>query len=193
MFHALVHFLDFDTARIDALRRKYDPTAERVAAHIPLVFPLDERAVSRAALAEHAAGVAARWQAFPLHLCGLVKSWDHWLFLTPREGNEELIWLHDDLYSGILAPQRSTTIEYVPHVGLGLFVGAGEEYDLRQPRALAFDAARYRAALREAAQAGLDFWCSLERFDLAVLDDDFRRVERVETFWLSKAADEPAS
>lgn len=193
MYHALGYFLDFDTARIDQLRRKYDPTVDLIAPHITLAFPLSAAEVSREALVEHVAAVTGRWQPFPVHLCGLVKSWDHWLFLTPREGNEEITWLFDDLCSGILAPHRSTTIQFIPHVGLGLFVQAGESYDLKDPREAVFDSARYAAAVREAEQLRLDAWCNLDRLELIALEDDFSRAERIQTFWLSKPADEPAS
>jgi len=38
MFYALAHFPDIDTAKIDRLRKKYDPTYGLIGAHVTVVF-----------------------------------------------------------------------------------------------------------------------------------------------------------
>lgn len=127
MYHALVHFPQIDIRRIEQLRRRYDPTVDLIAPHIPLLFPVPDT-VSVDALTAHISPIVASWRPFPIHIRGLYQSWDHWLFLTLQEGNREVIRLYHTFYSGILRAYRRTDIEFVPHIGLGLFVTAGAAY-----------------------------------------------------------------
>ncbi len=41
------------------------------------------------------------------------------VFLVPDEGNEQIIELHDKLYSGKLKEHLRTDLEYIPHIGVG--------------------------------------------------------------------------
>ena len=40
MFYVPGHFPDIDTAKIDRLRKKYDPTYGLIGAHVTVVFPV---------------------------------------------------------------------------------------------------------------------------------------------------------
>jgi 2'-5' RNA ligase len=181
-YHALVHFPRIDTTAIQRFRRKYDPTVDLIAPHITILFPLAEDKMDEEALAEHISSVLEKWQAFPAHLCGLVKAWDHWLFLALHEGNEEVQWLYQDLGTGILASFVRKDIEFIPHVGLGLF--ANGDYDLRDPRALELDEPRYAAAVCEAESLRFDYWCNVDRLDMLTLNDDFTHIEVGRSFCL---------
>lgn len=45
---------------------------------------------------------------------------DYWhVFLTPDEGNSEIIKLHDALYSGELSDNLLLEIPFIPHIGIG--------------------------------------------------------------------------
>lgn len=184
MYYGLVHFPDIDTASINQLRRKYDPTVDRIAPHITIMFPVPD-AVDLPVLVQHIEQVLADRPAFPLRLKGLVKSWDHWLFLTVQTGNQAIIELNTAIYTGILQPYHRADLEFVPHVSLGLFV-IDSGYDHADPQQLAFDEDRYQIALREAEALNLDFTCTVDRLHLVAITDDFASITPVQAFTLSK-------
>jgi 2'-5' RNA ligase len=183
MYYALVHFPDIDTTRIEQIRAKYDPTVALIAPHITLLFPLPDT-VGEAAFVQQIEQALATWKPFPIHIQGFTKSPDHWLFLTLQEGRAEVIRLNRAVYSGPLARYRRADIEFIPHIGLGLFAKPGERYDPRRPERLGLDAERYTMALREAAALKLDYRCTLDRLHLVKLSDDRTHIERGREFLL---------
>ncbi len=190
MRYAVVFYPDLRHAGVDALRARWDPTAALIREHVTLVFPLPD-AVGRAALARHVRAVACRWRPFRLHLTGLEPSWDHWLFLGAREGAADAVRLHDELYAGLLAPYLRTDLPYTPHVGLGLFAGAG--YDPLDPRAVPCDEEAYRRAHGEAEALALDFWRVVDRVTLLALEDHLSAVRDLEVIPLGDALGEASS
>jgi hypothetical protein len=52
---------------------------------------------------QHVRAVVSRTPPFDVHLKGLEKSWDHWLFLLVAEGFDDVVALHD-LYTGSSTP-----------------------------------------------------------------------------------------
>lgn len=184
MRYALVVYPELRHAGLDAFRARHDPTAPVIREHVTIVFPLPE-VVGRARLREHVLPVAARWSPFRLHLTGLEESWDHWLLLGAGEGAREMIRLHDELYTGVLAPYLRTDLPYAPHVGLGFFAGPG--YDPFEPEALTFDEGSCRRAKAEAEAIGLDFWCTVDRLTLVEVDDQIRWTRDAEVIPLGPA------
>lgn len=176
MYFALAHFPNIDTTHIELIRSKYDPTAHLVAAHITIVFPVPDE-IGDHTLIEHIESVLKHWKPFSIRINGFNKSWDNWLFLTLKEGNGEVVRLHTQLYKGILQPYRRTDLDYVPHIGLGLFVKEGHKYDFKNPREMEFDQRRYELAVQEAKRLGLDYSCVLDKLHLVTLTDDFSRIE----------------
>lgn len=122
MLYALVFRPKIDTLEIDAFRLKYDPHVNLIEPHITLVFPISDKNIDKDALVKHIGSVLKREKAFKIHLQGLEKSWDHWLNLILKEGNDNIAALHDKLYTGILASSFRRDLGYVPHIGLGLFI-----------------------------------------------------------------------
>lgn len=105
---------------IDHIREKYDPLADLVRPHITLVFPFHSD-ISDDELGRLIEDAAAGIVPFPLQLAGIYKqedSFGNYLFLDVKEGKEQLIKLHDRLYSGVLSP-FFTKIPYNPHMTLG--------------------------------------------------------------------------
>jgi 2'-5' RNA ligase len=150
MYYVLLIYPDsVDQALAGRIRRQYDPTVDVIAPHVPVVYPLPG-GVGRDLLISHVRNVALGCTPFEIRLGALHRSADHWLFLTPVDGNEDLRRLHLRLHTGLLAEFRATDRDYVPHVGLGLFLRAGATYDWENPREEDFDAERYEAAVREA-------------------------------------------
>lgn len=142
MYYVLLYYPRFDRKtgeNIEAFRRKYDPFADSWKPHIPFIFPVRCTEVEEGKFTEHVETVLERWKPFPIHIAGFKKSWDHLLFLLLREGNEKAIALHDELYSGILAPFLRRDIEYIPHIGIGSFVRIDAGYNALDPKIVDFD------------------------------------------------------
>src|SRR6267143_5205870 len=133
MFYALVHYPQIDTKLINEFRRKYDPHFDLIEPHITLVFLVPE-SVGEANLVRHIESTLSNWRPFPIRLRGLQRSWDHWLFLILAKGNENVTRLHRELYDGVLAAYYRTDIDFVPHLGLGLFARQDADYDIRNPQ-----------------------------------------------------------
>lgn len=164
---------------IGSFRKAHYPTAHLLEPHLTLVFPVPA-AIGMDAFRGHVRDVASRTQPFDIRLAGLGKSWDHWLFLSVAEGRDEVIALHDVLYTGILLPHLWTEEPYIPHVGLGHFA---EERDTRDPLTLrprAFDRARFDEARREAEALKLDHAGRIDTVAIFGLDEDLTHVSRLE-------------
>ncbi len=106
MIYALVHYPAIDTEEIDRLRKRYDPQCDLIRPHLTLIFPLPE-SVGEAELVSHVEEVLQGRKLFALHLHELEISRDGYLFLTPTEGRDEFVRLHEDLYEGFLAGYKS--------------------------------------------------------------------------------------
>jgi 2'-5' RNA ligase len=184
MFYALVHYPQIDTKQINKFRQKYDPHVSFIEPHITFVFLVPE-SIGEAPLTNHIDVVLSKWQPFPIHLKGLQKSWDHWLFLILAEGNEEVTRVHRDLYTGILAEYHRPDIEFVPHLGLGLFASRDSNYDFRNPREVSLDAENYSRALHEAQGLDFDYHCVVDRLHLVRISNDISQIEWSKEFRLA--------
>jgi len=170
MYYVLLHYPRFDRKtgeNIETFRRKYDPFADSWKPHIPFIFPVPCTEVEEAKLTEHVETVLKSWKPFPIHIGGFVKSRDHWLLLLLKEGNREAVALHDELYTGILAPYLRRDIEYIPHVGIGLFVRKDAGYNALDPKIVDFDAKLYSQALKEAESLKIDSFDTVDRLVLS--------------------------
>ena len=169
MYFVLLYYPRFDGKTgedIEAFRRKYDPFADSWKPHLPFIFPVRCDDIEEERFTEHVETVLKCWKPFPIHIGGFTKSWDHWLLLLLREGNEKAIALHDELYTGILAPYLRRDIEYIPHIGIGLFVRKNADYNALDPKIVGFDAKLYSQALREAESLKIDSFDTVDRLVL---------------------------
>jgi 2'-5' RNA ligase len=154
MVYALVHYPAIDTQHIDELRRKYDPQFDLIAPHLTIVFPLPDE-IDEARLVSHIGNVLGGWKRFRIRLRGLAQSRDNYLYLLTEQGSSEVIRLHNELYTGLLASYHRKDLPYVPHVTLGSFG----------------DADRCSQALREAQQNTLEYQCILDRLNIVKVGD----------------------
>ena len=185
MFYALVHYPNIDIKLINEFRRKYDPNVALIDPHITFVFLVPE-SVGEGNLISHIRSVLKHWQPFPIRLKGLQKAWDHLLFLIVADGNENVNRLYCELYTGILAAYRRPDIEFVPHLGLGLFARQDGNYDIRNPRDVSLDVEAYSHALKEARPLELDYHCIIDRLlHLVKITDDISRIVWSKEFLLS--------
>jgi hypothetical protein len=169
MYYALVYYPKFDREtedNIKTFRRKYDPFVDSWKPHIPFIFPVACSEVEEEKLTEHIETVLKNWKPFPIHIGGFGKSWDHWLFLLLKKGNEEAIALHHELYTGMLLPYLRRDIEYIPHIGIGLFVKKDAGYNVLDPKKVDFDAKLYFQALKEAESLKIDSFDTVDRMFL---------------------------
>ena len=164
--------LDEETAgAIDAIRRKYDPTYGAVTPHVTVIFPVPD-SVGEAALISHIETVLREWRPFEIRFSGFCKSRDHWLFLTLKEGRSEVKEIYKSLHTGMLAEYRRDDVEFIPHIGLGLFVKTGSNYDWDNPQDMDFDQMRYEEALREARALSLQSIYRVEELRLTKVPDE---------------------
>ena len=175
MFYVLVHFPDIDYSKINQLRRKHDPTYGVIDPHITLMFPVPA-SVGEGNLTQHLTTVLKSVKPFSIHMSGFVKSWDHWLFLTLKEGNSEIIQLYNQIYSGLLLSHKRSDIPFIPHLGLGLFTKKGTGYTLLDPKELEFDQKRYKKALKEAESLDLNYKSQVDKVSLLKLNHDLSEI-----------------
>ena len=127
---AIVIFPEFQPEQrtlIDRLRASYDPLASAIAPHVTLVFPF-EALLSAGDLLAHMRASVATIAPFAVELRGVTGQEDEYLFLNVKRGNDEIIALHDQLYTGPLAPYRSPRYTYTPHLTVGRLT-PGEGFD----------------------------------------------------------------
>ena len=169
MVYVLVVYPDLeDDSKIQGLRKKYSPYYSVIKPHITLVFPFPD--MDREEIENHVSKILKNFTQFDLRLVGLVRSFDNWLFLGIEEGNDKIVELHDQLYTGILREHLRKDIEFIPHVGLGLFKTDEE----------------YQKAENEARKLNLDYKCKVESIYLLHLRDEKSEIDWSKQFILRK-------
>ncbi|MTI69814.1 MAG: 2'-5' RNA ligase family protein [Firmicutes bacterium] len=106
--------------KIEDIRSKYDPLYNCIKPHITLVFPFESN-IQTKELKKHIKEVLGGIDKFKLKLKGITGSLDNYLFLNIKEGNDNLIKIHDKLYTGILKKHLYKKITYFPHLTVGKF------------------------------------------------------------------------
>ncbi len=166
--YVLVFYPTVDRRAIDDIRRKYDPTVDLIAPHVTVLFPVPLR-VGEDQLVAHIEAVLKGCAPFEVRFGGLQKSPDHWLLLTLGEGENTVRELYRSLYTGILAEFRRDDIEFVPHLGLGLFLKQGARYNSRDPQVSDLATEKYETALHEAKKLPVDPGSRIETLHLIEL------------------------
>lgn len=185
MYYSLVNFPKIKGEKINLIRRKYDPLEKLINYHITLIFPIKFPCeISEEELISHIESKLRKFKAFDVRLAELKKAWDNWLFLLAKEGNPEIIKLHDALYTKILEKYLRKDIEYTPHVTIGLFTKKDAEYDVTNPKIAPLDEDKYRKALDEAQKLELDYKFRFNNLALIKLNDEFTSCEIVKEFKL---------
>jgi hypothetical protein len=175
ILHAVVYYPHLDSRALTKFRRKYDPFAELIAEHLTLVFPVP---VGLETIRPHVQRIAAKVHPFDIHIAGVRRTWDHWMYLGLSKGYEEIVTLHDQLYSGPLREYLRTDLEFEPHVGLGFF-GNGA-YDPLDPEQVEFDSEAYEHARREVAEIGINAERRVERLTIVRLNTGLDTLEDVD-------------
>ncbi|MBD2435598.1 2'-5' RNA ligase family protein [Nostoc sp. FACHB-110] len=126
MSYALVYYPNINTEYIQQIRQQSDPQFDLIEPHITLVFPINA-SINENKLIAHIESILSNWKTFHIHLQGLQKSWDEYLFLIVESGKLDIIKLHDELYTDILAEYHRDNLLFVPHLTLGKFTKDTEQ------------------------------------------------------------------
>ncbi|KQU13696.1 2'-5' RNA ligase [Bacillus sp. Leaf13] len=119
MQRAILIFPTFENMNlIEEVRKKYDPLFGLVPPHITLVFPFESE-ISSSRLKQHIKNVLSGVNPFTVKLKGITGSLNNYLFLNVKKGNDNIIELHDRLYSGPLFEFMSRQHTYSPHLTVG--------------------------------------------------------------------------
>ncbi|HVF63333.1 MAG TPA: 2'-5' RNA ligase family protein [Casimicrobiaceae bacterium] len=103
---------------IEAFRRRHDPLAAALRAHVTLVFPFAST-LSGLQVATHVRRTCARWPVLPIRLEGVDAYTGEWVHVLVTRGRESIIELHDRLYRRALSPFLRREFDYMPHVTIG--------------------------------------------------------------------------
>ncbi len=150
---AIVWFPPFPIdSPIEEFRRRHDPLADALPAHVTLVFPFPTN-LTVTQIATHIRRVVGNWPALPVSFRDVESIVGEFVVLMLRERAEAIIALHDKLYGGILKTHLRDDIEYQPHVTLGRVTGHPARADFTALTAAAMRDARgeWRCVLRELA------------------------------------------
>ena len=184
MYYCVIHYPKIDSTKIEELRRNYDPTYEHIKAHITLVFPIKTDDIGKEDLERHIEEIIAEQSSFDIKLAEFEKSWDNWLLLGLEKGRNQIVTLHDELYSGILKPFWRKDLPFSPHISLGQFNEKGTNYSLKNPEAVAFDNELYEKALKEAEEAKLVYETTFDKVTLITLNDELTDILESRDFLL---------
>ncbi len=116
---AIVWFPPFPMdSPIEPFRRRFDPVADLLPAHVTLVFPFPTN-LSVVQLAAHIRRVVGNWPSLPVSFRDIEGILDEFVFLMVRDRADAIVALHDKLYRGILKAFLRDDIPYLPHVTIG--------------------------------------------------------------------------
>jgi 2'-5' RNA ligase len=169
--YAVAWFPRFDgIEKIEAIRRKHDPAAPLIAAHLSLVFPFPT-SLTRLQLATHVRKVASRWPPIPTTFRRVRVHAGEFVFLMAARGAASITALHDALYSRSLRQYLRPEFGYEPHITV----------------ARNAELARLEAACAEAEAAfPAEFTGLMREIELVALARD-GKIQRLEAFALYSA------
>lgn len=103
-------------------RSQHDELYSVIEPHFTLVFPVSN--ISASELLRETQLLTADIHKIEFHISKAVVSKDafsekYYEFLVPDKGYQEIIALHDLLYSGKLSAHLKTEIGYIPHITIG--------------------------------------------------------------------------
>lgn len=177
MYHGLVYYTNLDNQQISDFRQKYDPTVGLIDDHLTIVFPVPDK-ISETYISKHIKNVLNTWKPFDIHINSFIKTWDHWFFLTLKEGNEEVTRLYNELYVGILKPYYRPDL-FIPHIGIG-YVGKGQ-FDIFNPHD-ELDEDSYQKAQNDFKHIEVDYWRRIDKLTLVSISDELKELKNLRDF-----------
>ena len=150
---SIVWFPPFPMAApIEPFRRKFDPLANALPAHVTLVYPFPTN-LTVTQLASHVRRIVGNWPSLPVSFRDTEGILDEFVFLMVRDRADAIVALHDKLYRGNLKAFLRADIPYQPHVTLGRATGnpSGAPYQEMRDIAAREVTGEWRCVLRELA------------------------------------------
>lgn len=138
---------------IDEIREKYDPLYKFIAPHLTLVFPFKSE-LTTAELVEHLTRNLKETVPFELVAKGITGASGGYVFLDVKVGNDNVIDLHDKLYSGILKSHHNRFIPYQPHITIANIK----------------DDSSHRNVVEELADFNIEFRARIDRVAIEIID-----------------------
>ena len=154
---AIVWFPPFPMdSPIEVFRRRFDPMADSLPAHVTLVFPFPTN-LTVIQLAAHIRRIVGNWPSLPVSFRDIEGILDEFIFLMVRDRADAIVALHDKLYRGILKAYLRDDIPYLPHVTLGRATGnpSRSTYQAMHDTAALEVTGEWRCVLRELAIVSL--------------------------------------
>jgi 2'-5' RNA ligase len=167
----LVFYPRADRVLVDGIRRRHDPTVDLIEPHVTVLFPVPGR-VGEENLVAHIDSALRGHTPFEVRLGGFHRSPDHWLFLILQKGNRAVKKLYSALYTGLLAEFRRDDLEFIPHLGLGLFLKEGATYNWNDPRSYDLDLESCQAVQREVEARGAGWNSVVDTLHLVTIPDE---------------------
>lgn len=150
---AIVWFPPFPLdAPVEPFRRRFDPMADKLPAHVTLVFPFPT-SLTVMQLASHIRRIVGNWPTLPVSFRDIEGILDEFVFLMVRDRADAVVALHDRLYRGILKAHLREDIPYLPHVTIGRVSGNPSRAGFNEMQGAAQREVRgeWRCVLRELA------------------------------------------
>ena len=150
---AIVWFPPFSIdSPVESFRRRHDPLADALPAHVTLVFPFPTN-LTVTQIGSHIRRIVGNWPSLPVSFRDVEGIVDEFVVLMLRERVDAIIALHDKLYGGVLKTHLRDDIAYQPHVTLGRVAGNPSHADFLAMQQIAAREVRgeWRCVLRELA------------------------------------------
>lgn len=113
---AVAWFPEFrDIERIEEFRRRHDPMAPYVPAHLTLVFPFPT-AHSQLQVQTHVQRIVSRWPPIAVGFRAVRLYANEFVFLMASRGAAAMATLHDKLYTRSFQPHLRRDLPYEPHI-----------------------------------------------------------------------------
>jgi 2'-5' RNA ligase len=114
--YAVAWFPEFEGIEcVEAFRRRHDPMAALIPAHLTLVFPFPT-ALKRLQVETHVKRIVSRWPVLPVSFRAVRMHANEFVFLMASRGAESVVALHDKLYTRSLRPALRRDLPYDPHI-----------------------------------------------------------------------------
>jgi len=119
---AYPHVGQQDLDKIQAYRKKYDLQYSFAAPHFTIVFAIDDIPAETFVKEAKKQSKGIKPFTFTVNKASVNKNDFHMLyhsFLIPGEGYDNIVVLHDKMYSKLFSQHLHPTIAYVPHITIG--------------------------------------------------------------------------
>jgi 2'-5' RNA ligase len=133
--------------RIEAVRRRHDPVAGLIPAHLSLVFPFPT-SLTRLQVATHVRNVVSKWPPVSVTFRHVRVHANEFVFLMASRGASSITALHDRLYTRSLRQYLRPEFGYEPHITVARHAEERRIEAARQEAEAAFPA-EFAGVMRE--------------------------------------------